>query len=82
MPAASSGVSAVSELGSFVLDVIEDEERFEVLGAAARVGSLRGYRATRVDEMRARWLIDGCLINDRVLRNRNWHRIQKWEVAD
>ena len=76
-PVASRGVSADSVSSSFVAEVTEDEERFEVRGAVARVESLRGYRTARVEEISARCVVDGCLNNDRDLRNTSWYRIQK-----
>lgn len=76
-PVASSWVSVDSGSASFVVEVMEDEERFEVRGAVARAGSLRGYRTARVEEIRARCVMDGCLNSDRVLRNTSWYRIQE-----
>lgn len=46
--------SCNSELDSVRAEVTEDDKRFESRGAAAPAGSLRGYRATRVDEISAR----------------------------
>ena len=80
-PFASNNFSEASESDSLVAEVTEDEERFEVRGAVARAGSLRGYRTARVEEIRARCVIDGCLNNDRVLRNTRLDRIQGMEVA-
>lgn len=80
-PDASWEVSLDSESCSSVAEVTEDEERFEVRGAVARAGSLRGYRTARVEDIRARCVIDGCLNNDRVLRNTSWHRIQGMGAA-